>query len=119
MVHVIKTLTGVDISPQIHTILEQPEKAKLAHAVVSHQTRDVINRFKITDEVERYLVNTFMVMAGARGKALVVNSEKTLLVEESFLRNIKTIIGVDCPFFGKMLYLQMAEGFEGAKISLH
>ena len=35
------------------------------------------------------------------------------------MKNSKAVFGVDCPFFGKMLYIYMAKGFDRAKISLH
>jgi len=41
------------------------------------------------------------------------------LTEENFMQNSKAVFGVDCPFFGKLLYLYMARGFDRAKISLH
>lgn len=35
-----------------------------------------------------------------------------VLLEKSFTQNIRNVIGVDCPFFGKMLYLYFAEGLD-------
>lgn len=40
------------------------------------------------------------------------------LIERNFQKNIKFVIGVDCPFFGKMLYLYFSKGLDKAKISL-
>lgn len=40
------------------------------------------------------------------------------LTEQNFVNNIKLIIGVDEPYFGKMLYLWMAKGYDRAKISV-
>lgn len=34
------------------------------------------------------------------------------LIESHFTQNIKEIIGVDCPFFGKILYIYFANGFD-------
>jgi hypothetical protein len=34
------------------------------------------------------------------------------------VNNFKAVFGHDCPYFGKLLYLFMAEGFDRKKISL-
>lgn len=39
------------------------------------------------------------------------------LSEQSFLQNIKNVIGVDCPFFGKMMYLFFSDGFDKTLIT--
>ena len=39
------------------------------------------------------------------------------LTEENFIKNIKNIIGHDEPYFGKMLYLWIARGYDRAKIT--
>jgi len=39
-------------------------------------------------------------------------------MEKHFIDNFEKVFGDDCPFFGKMLYLYMARGFDRAKISL-
>lgn len=41
-----------------------------------------------------------------------------VLLEENFTKNIKHVIGVDYPFFGKLLYLWMSGGYDKAKISM-
>jgi hypothetical protein len=40
------------------------------------------------------------------------------LVEKHFTQNLKRVIGVDCPFLGKMLYLYFANGYDRAKIDM-
>ena len=42
----------------------------------------------------------------------------SVLTEKNFTQNLKYVIGRDCPFFGKMLYLYFADGYDGAKITL-
>jgi len=39
------------------------------------------------------------------------------LEEKHFKDNFKKVFDVDCPFFGKLLYLYMANGYDKAKIS--
>ena len=34
------------------------------------------------------------------------------------MKNIKFVIGVDCPYFGKILYLYFAKGYDKAKITM-
>lgn len=41
-----------------------------------------------------------------------------MLTEENFVKNIHRVIGEDEPFFGKMLYLWMAKGYDRVKISI-
>ncbi len=41
-----------------------------------------------------------------------------MLLEDNFKRNMKHIIGYDCPFFGKMLYLYLGKGFDNVKVTL-
>jgi hypothetical protein len=40
------------------------------------------------------------------------------LTERHFINNIKYVIGIECDFFGKMLYLYFANGYDKAKISM-
>ena len=42
-----------------------------------------------------------------------------VLLEQNFMKNIKHVIGVDYPFFGKMLYLWMSGGYNKAKITMY
>lgn len=46
------------------------------------------------------------------------NDGIAVLVEKNFVKNIKFLIGVDCPFFGKLLYLYMSDGLDMVKVSL-
>jgi hypothetical protein len=40
------------------------------------------------------------------------------LEEKDFVRNFEAVFGFDCPYFGKLLYLFMSEGYDRKKISL-
>ena len=40
------------------------------------------------------------------------------LTEQNFMKNIKYIVGEDEPYFGKMLYLWMSNGYDRAKITI-
>jgi hypothetical protein len=46
-----------------------------------------------------------------------VAEHQLYLTEEDFTKNIGKIIGYECSFFGKILYIYMAEGFDRKKIS--
>ena len=41
-----------------------------------------------------------------------------VLTEENFIKNIKHVIGVDEPYFGKCLYLWMSQGYDRIKITM-
>lgn len=43
---------------------------------------------------------------------------KAALTEECCKRNIKYVIGVDFPYFGELLYLRLAKGLDGVKITI-
>ena len=45
-------------------------------------------------------------------------AENNFLTEKNFSQNIKFVIGVECPFFCKMLYLYFADGYDKVKINL-
>ena len=58
--------------------------------------------------------------AGSKGDAIFPGTEVdgvAILIEKNFLCNIKYVIGEDCPYFGKMLYLYFADGFDQVKIT--
>jgi len=40
------------------------------------------------------------------------------LAEQNFIKNIKHVIGYDCPFFGKLLYLYLSGGKDKCLITL-
>ena len=40
-----------------------------------------------------------------------------VLLEKNFTQNIKNVIGVECPYFGKLLYLYFSEGLDQVKIN--
>ena len=45
------------------------------------------------------------------------NENQLFITEEDFSKNIAKVIGFDCPFFGKILYIYMSDGFDRKKIS--
>lgn len=47
-----------------------------------------------------------------------VIEQTAVLTEANFTRNIKYVIGVDEPYFGKMLYLWISKGYDRAKITI-
>jgi len=48
---------------------------------------------------------------------VMVNETQIFLNEEDFTKNIGKVIGYDCPFFGKILYIYMSDGYDRKKIS--
>mmetsp|Transcript_9887 Transcript_9887/g.14961 ORF Transcript_9887/g.14961 Transcript_9887/m.14961 type:complete len:102 (+) Transcript_9887:376-681(+) len=78
-----------------------------------------------------FALNTFRTLEGKEKKVKdakeIENLQQTVqtysetniyLVESNFVNNFKVVFGEDCPFFGKMLYLYMARGYDRSKISL-
>ena len=47
-----------------------------------------------------------------------LRAENAMYIEEkNFLNNFKDVFETDCSFFGKLLYLHMARGFDKGKVS--
>lgn len=78
-----------------------------------------------------FILNTFRTLEGKEEKANTPKEiekimqdaqsyyETHIYLEEShFTTNFVKVFGVDCPFFGKLLYLYMSRGKDHAKISL-
>ena len=67
------------------------------------------------------LFNTFHCLWGRlkseQVEGSIVNG-RAVLLEENFTRNIKYVIGTDCPYFGKLLFLYLGGGFDRARINL-
>ena len=79
-----------------------------------------------------YGVNAFRVFEGKEPKLVTkkdienyvtanhtYNETQIFLEEKHFVQNTQAVFGHDCPYFGKLLYLYMAEGYDRKKISLH
>lgn len=65
------------------------------------------------------LENTFKKLWGFPDHVLPDTEQKGILylTEQNFIHNLKFVILTDCKFFGKMLYLYFADGFDQVKIS--
>lgn len=87
-------------------------------------TDEELSRFKdwIPPVVYHNICRAFKKLWGFNNPdAQVAGSEVdgvAVLVEKNFTQNIKYVIGVDCPFFGKLLYLYMSDGLDLVKITL-
>jgi hypothetical protein len=82
---------------------------------------DEIEILNLPREVARNLYNTFLVLWGRKKEDQVPGAnfkQRAVLLEENFIKNIKHLIGTDCPFFGKLLFLQMGGGYDKARIDM-
>ena len=50
-------------------------------------------------------------------QTVIIDETKIFLNEDHFTKNISKVIGFDCPFFGKILYIYMSDGYDRKKIS--
>jgi hypothetical protein len=76
---------------------------------------------ELNEEMREYLYNCFCVLWGTKEADRLPQSHLgnyAVLIEENFTRNIGKILGVECPFFGKLLYMQLGGGYDQAKITL-
>ena len=120
MIHVIKTLTGVNIASQPDRIVEEAETNSKIHYPNLIEVDEIIDIYKLPKDVSKIILNTFVTMWGRTKKDQVPGSYfrgTPVLLEENFKKNIKHVIGADSPFFGKMLYLYLGGGYDKARIN--
>lgn len=82
---------------------------------------DEIDHLQLPREIARNLYNTFLAVWGRRKEDQISYANfksRAVLVEENFIKNIKYVIGTDCPFLGKLLFLHMGGGFGKARITM-
>jgi len=66
------------------------------------------------------LFNTFVRLWGSCKSEQVsdtIINNRAVLREQNFIQNIKHVIGTDCPFFGKLLFLHLGGGLDRARIT--
>jgi hypothetical protein len=84
----------------------------------------------MTNEEYGYCLNTFRVFEGKEQKSynkrdLLNNADNNhirpensmYLEEKNFVKHFQDVFDTDCTFFGKLLYLHMARGFDKGKVS--
>lgn len=74
------------------------------------------------DRIYKAIEKTYKKLYGVGpGGKILDNTEidgNPVLIEENFKQNISQIIGYDCPFFGKLMYLYFSKGYDKAKITM-
>lgn len=119
--HIIKTLTGVNVSVSREVIREDSE-IRTMPAKITFVIEQIVFNFKLPKDVVHNLLNCFMTIWGGRSKneqfANARLDDRAALTEECLKRNIKYVIGYDFPYFGELLYLHLAQGLDGVKITL-
>lgn len=112
-------LTGVNIAQPKVTELENLLRTLNLPSSANDEDLATIKN-GIAEPVCKSIEQTFGRLWGAPDN-LCPESEQdgfSVLTEKNFTQNLKYVIGRDCPFFGKMLYLFFADGYHGAKINL-
>jgi len=117
-------LTGVEMMPMKQSIREDDEfivkKPTMPKADNDEQLLDYKKQFPKPQY--QSIMGCFEKLWGGVGKNDQVPGSHIdgvcVLTEQNFIKNIKHIIGIDEPYFGKMLYLWMSNGFDGARITI-
>lgn len=82
----------------------------------SYTTDEELNTYKeiMPDLMYRHIERVFKKLWGYPENTIPETDIEGVpfLIESHFTQNIKAIIGVDCPFFGKILYIYFANGFD-------
>jgi hypothetical protein len=97
MIHVIKTLTGVNISTQTYRIDEEPEHKQFkVQPALFNSCESLSDFYRLPRDVSRNIYNCYMTLWGRSSQDKVVGAsleQRAVLLEENFKRNIKDIIG--------------------------
>lgn len=120
---IILHLTGVELAPVKQAIREEDEfKQGKIVMPTAHNDEELANLKKTTPKPQySAILKAFNTLYGHNKEDQVEGAMidgVAALTEQNFVNNIKLIIGVDEPYFGKMLYLWMAKGYDRAKISV-
>lgn len=117
-------LSGIEMAPAKQSIREEDEYA-FKKPMISKGDND-----EVIQELRKQLSKAnFHAITGAFEKLWSGQKKEDIpfrthldgvavLTEENFVRNMKYVTGCDDPYFGKMLYLWMSNGFDRAKITL-
>ena len=119
-------LTGVEMQPMKQSIREDDEFS-IKKPIMPRPDNDF-------EELQNWknarwpkpqfqtIMNSFELLWGGQSKNDQVPGSHIdgvcVLTEINFIKNIKYVIGIDEPYFGKMLYLWMSNGYDGAKITI-
>ena len=63
-------------------------------------------------------VNLFKKFLNFPSTTKVFKEQSTFLTEEDIINNFKIVFGYDCPYFAKLLYLYLSNGFDKSKIGM-
>jgi hypothetical protein len=97
-------------------IAEEKQKIKFP------QFNNQLDRIKdnVPYQIRHFILNTFMTLWGrtpAEQDPQASIDGMAVLTERNLTQNIHHVIGANCPYFGKMLYLQLGNGYDQAKIT--
>ena len=120
---IVHHLTGIEFQPVKQSIREEDEFAFKKPLMPDYRTNDALAEFKKLFGKEQYnsITSAFEKLWGENKEDQVKGAHvegSCALTEENFMKNIKHVIGVDEPYFGKCLYLWMAQGYDRVKITL-
>ena len=97
-------------------IAEEKQKIKFP------QFNNQLDRIKdnVPYQIRHFILNTFMTLWGrtqAEQDPQASIDGMAVLTERNLTQNIHHVIGANCTYFGKMLYLQLGNGYDQAKIT--
>ena len=117
-------LTGIEIAPAKQSIREEDEYKHKRPTIPKADNDEIIADYK-----KQFPKAQFQAITGAFEKLWAGQKKEdahrqthvdgvAVLTEENFYHHIKYLTGCDDPYFGKMLYLWMSNGYDRAKITL-
>jgi Ca2+-binding EF-hand superfamily protein len=116
-------LTGIELQPVKQSIREEDEfRFKKVVLPTAHDDEDLANYKKHLVKAQyNAIVQAFGLLWGKNKEDQVEDAQVdgvAALTEQNFTKNIGQVLGVEEPYFGKMLYLWMARGYDRAKITI-
>lgn len=120
---IVHHLTGIEFQPVKQSIREEDEFAQKKPMMLTYHNSEALAEFKKDLNKPQYnaITSAFEKLWGESKEDQVQGAHiegVCALTEANFMKNIKHVIGVDEPYFGKCLYLWMAQGYDRVKITL-
>ena len=106
-------MTGIEFQPVKQSIREEDELALQKPIIPTYHNNEQLAEYKKQLAKPQYnaIISAFEQLWGKKREDQMWDAQVdgvAILTEANFMRNIKHVIGVDEPYFGKCLYLWMA-----------
>jgi hypothetical protein len=119
IMHLITVLTGINLRPL--NVSTPQDYMKVRMPTLSYQDEIEKGKEPLPYFHSKMIVNSFLAVWGRNKQDRLPGSSYegfAVLTEQNLKQNIKHVIGYDCPYLGKMIYLLLSGGHLESKITL-